>query len=204
MISVNCTIRVDQADGTYVSSVYNANGTLANSTDARGNTTYYGYDGLNRQTAQWSPVGAGLFEYSGKAYDKAGRAVTASRARGTVANGVLPTAWLVTTSYAYNAGGQLEQVTTSGGAKTTYTYDDNGNLLSKNMYYTSSSYYQETYQYNNMDRLWTKTTYADYRDIYGYNWSTLDLALTQRSAQGVDTGHNTAFMKCVKMGYFEN
>ena len=40
-------IRVDQADGTNTTSTYNANGTLASNTDARGSTTYYAYDGLN-------------------------------------------------------------------------------------------------------------------------------------------------------------
>ena len=51
------TIRVDAADDTYTTVAYNANGTLASVTDSRGNTTYYAYDGMNRLTGTWTPVG---------------------------------------------------------------------------------------------------------------------------------------------------
>ena len=57
-------IRVDRPDGSSLSSAYNANGTLASTTDGNGGTTYYAYDGLNRQAGQWAPSGAGTYEYS--------------------------------------------------------------------------------------------------------------------------------------------
>ena len=73
----NRIIRKVNADGTYKTTSYNSNGTVNSTMDERGNTTYYRYDGLNRQTEQWTPVnsvnGTTMYAYSAKVYDKAGR-----------------------------------------------------------------------------------------------------------------------------------
>jgi len=171
-------IMVEQADGTVVTSVYNANGTLKSSTDANGSTTYFEYDGLNRLIRQWSPAGTGTFEYSAITYDKAGRVRTSSRAKNTVANGAIPTTGLVTTSFEYNADGQATQETTSGGAKTEFEFDDNGNIAEKHMYYDPVNYNREYYTYNSMDQLQTSNLVTQNRDIYGYPDTTADLTLT--------------------------
>ncbi|MCL2152685.1 MAG: hypothetical protein FWH57_06990, partial [Oscillospiraceae bacterium] len=171
-------IRVDQPDVTHVSSQYNANGTLASLTDANGNTTYYAYDGLNRQIKQWSPVSTGAFSYSAITYDKSGRVLTKSQAVGTAPNGVIPAGSLITSAYTYNADGLLTQETTNGGAKTTYMYDNNGNMTEKRSYYDTSNYNREYYTYNNIDKPATLNIETQYRDIYGYADNTTSLALT--------------------------
>jgi len=171
-------IRVDQADGTTVYSAYNANGTLKSSTDANGGTAYYEYDGLNRQVRQWAPVSASAYEYSAITYDKAGRVLTSIKSKNTVANGTIPTTGLVTVSFVYNADGQVSQETTSGGAKTEFSYDNNGNLTEKLMYYSPANYNREFFTYDSMDRLLTSNIATQNRDIYGYPDTTAELALT--------------------------
>ena len=172
-------VRTDLPDGSVVTRTYNSNGTLATSTDGRGNTAYYAYDGLNRQTGQWTPVGTSTYAYNGMTYDKAGRVKTRVQSKDLVSNSTIPTSNLVTTTYMYNANGKVTEESVNSGAKTTYTYDDNGNITEKRFYTNSSSYTRETYTYNSMNRQATKSVYAQYMDISGYSATgTTSLALT--------------------------
>jgi RHS repeat-associated core domain len=172
------SIRVDNADGTYTTSSYNTNGTLASSTDAKGYTTYYAYDALNRQTGKWSPVSSGVYSYSGTQYDKAGRVTVRMQSKNTVANGTVPTASLITTSYTYNANGLITQELTSGGAKRTYAYDANGNMTDVFTYTGASTSARVYHTYNSMDRVATKNTVVQNMDITGYDNTSTALVLT--------------------------
>ncbi|MEL4106285.1 kelch repeat-containing protein [Oscillospiraceae bacterium WX1] len=171
-------IRLDQADNTHKTNSYNANGSLASTTDARGNTTYFAYDGLNRLIYQWSPVGSNTYAFTSTTYDKAGRIIMTAAAKELVPNGTVPTSNLMTDSFTYFADGKLQQELKSSGAKTTYTYDNDGNPLTKNVYYDATNYSQESYTFNNIEKLASKTVTVQNRDITGYDSSTNNLSLT--------------------------
>jgi YD repeat-containing protein len=164
-------IRQDQADGNYTTKEYNANGTLASATDARGNTTYYTYDGLNRLTTTRKPLQGRLFYLLvDNTYDKAGNVTKVTRC-----DVLVPP---IMTMYTYDGDGNVTQQLTSGGAKTTYTYDDDGNLQDKYIYYNSTTASRENYTYNNMGQLTSKHIYTQNRDIIGYDDSSTELILT--------------------------
>ncbi|WP_148134550.1 RHS repeat-associated core domain-containing protein [Candidatus Formimonas warabiya] len=130
-------IRQDNPDGTYTATVYNANGTVASTTDARGNTTCYKYDGLNRQTEQWTPAenisGTIKYTYSGKVYDKVGRVKEEKTGKTTVALYGVPASF-ATTFYTYYRDGSLKTQSDSAGRKTEYQYDPDGYLSKQDVY----------------------------------------------------------------------
>lgn len=171
-------IRLDQADGTYTTNTYNANGTLGSSTDARGSTTYYAYDGLNRLIQKWSPVGTNAYEFTSTTYDKANRVTQTAASKSTATNGTVPTANLITVSYTYDADGKVQQELKSSGAKTEYAYDDDGNVSDKYVYYDATNATHESYVYNNMEKLVSKSVSVQNQDIAGYDNTTTELALT--------------------------
>lgn len=107
-------IKLDQADGIYTTNAYNANGTLADATDARGNTTYYQYDGLNRLIYTWSPVETNAYAFASTTYDKANRTIMTADAKNTVANGML---------YSYDALGWVLTETDANDVVTSYTFN---------------------------------------------------------------------------------
>jgi RHS repeat-associated protein len=88
----------------------------------------------------------------------------------------------VTTTYGYRADGLVARELTSGGARTEYIYDDNGNLEHKYSYYDTTGYNHEHFTYDSMDRAWTKSLDVQERDIQGYPDSMAALALTSSYA----------------------
>jgi YD repeat-containing protein len=64
---------------------------------------------------------------------------------------------LVWTSYAYNLDGTLASKQTSGGKKSEYSYDNEGNVASSKDYYDASSYNQTNYTYNYRGQILSKT-----------------------------------------------
>ena len=174
-------VRVDRPDGTYVTNTYNSNGTIASSMDARGYTTHYSYDGLNRQIQKWEPTSGQLFSFTSTDYDKANRVLSIKSAKAYVANGIAPTTNLLYTSYTYNADGTLQQELTSGGNKTTYEYDNAGNMTAQNSYFDGNTYSRTEYLYANTNypnKVTTQTEIVEERDIVGYGSTTTQLPLT--------------------------
>ncbi len=123
-------------DGTSISSSYNKNGTLKSTKDARGNTTYYKYDGLNQLTEQWSPVEANKYSYSSITYDKAGRQKQIKMGKELVTLYNVPVTFAYT-SYDYYKNGRVKSVTDGEGRRTDYFYDYDG-VLTKEVKYTDS------------------------------------------------------------------
>ncbi len=186
------TTRIDNADDTYATNTYNVNGTLATSTDANGNTTYYTYDELNRLWKQWSPVDVGTYAFALITYDNANRIKTVTKSKDTVSNGTVPTTNLATTTYTYFADGKVQRQLSSSGAKTVFTYDDDGNLYQKFAYSDASNYNYEEYIYNNIGKLDTKKVYVQNQDITGYDNSLTQLSLISAYKYDLDGNVKTS------------
>jgi RHS repeat-associated protein len=132
-------IRQDNPDGTYATIVYNPNGTMQTSTDERGYTTHYQYDGLNRLTEQWNPSESGasgqvLYTYTKKTYDKNGNIIRQDIGETLVEPRVTPTAGNLkcTIAYSYDANNQLTaQINYLSGEQASYTYNADGQVSQK-------------------------------------------------------------------------
>ncbi len=98
---------------------YNADGDLASTTDALGNTTSYTYDGFGDRTSKTTPAGL----TTAYAYDAAGNLLTTTLQgyTGNPGNPSPPTS-LVQESRAYDPAGRLASVTSVRGTQTSYTY----------------------------------------------------------------------------------
>jgi RHS repeat-associated protein len=105
------------------SSTYNGQGELTSETDARGKTTSYGYDPFGDLASVTDAAG----DETTYGYDADGR-VTSTVAPAGNAPGGVPAQH--TTSYSYNALGDLTSSTDPLGKTTSYTYDPAQNLTS--------------------------------------------------------------------------
>ncbi len=125
-------ISVQNPDGTTITKVYNANGTLSSSKDANGNLTYYKYDSLNKLIAIWAPYeninGTIYYSYTGVKYDKAGRKIEESFGKDKVLNNKIAKD-CITTIYEYYNDGNLKIQSDSAGRRVEYTYDKDGNVI---------------------------------------------------------------------------
>ena len=145
---------------------YYASGSQKSKTDQAGNVTSYTYDGLNRLT-QESETGGLTHSYS---YDNAG-----NRAQMTVSG----TESYVTT-YRYDAANRLlsENRSGDGSAETLYTYDADGNLLTRTAT-SSDGIAGATYQYDLFGQL-VLSNEGGIQAAYAYN------------AQGIRTEKTTS------------
>ena len=91
--------------------------------DARSKTTTYGYDSSGNETSATTPLG----NETTMAYDSDGRMTSRVDPRGNVSGGT-PSNY--TTSWTYNDANQVTSVEDARGNTTTYTYDAAGNLQS--------------------------------------------------------------------------
>ena len=166
-------------DGTSTSTVYNANGTVNYTTDAKGNSTYYRYDGLNRLTEQWTPFekinDTVKYTYQKIVYDKAGKKLQEKTGKTTVAKDVVPTGYIAK-NYEYNANGKVDTITQSDETgtifgKTKYEYDADGNI-SKEIVYTDADNTNITeYNYNYMGKVSEKKVHVKAGDLEGYDFT---------------------------------
>lgn len=106
---------VTQKDGTSLTFTYDASFRVASVTDQLGNKTTFAYDTTNRNTTVTDPNNAATVYH----YDTLGQlaSVTAPTTGTSTA----------TTSYTYNANGDVTQVTDGAGRTVTMAYDANGN-----------------------------------------------------------------------------
>ena len=134
-------VLVKKADGGFILSQYDSNENLVGTTDERGRTTSYGYDGLNRIAQQQLPDGAQI----NFAYDLVNKKLTRSMPGNLVWTGIFD-------SSARKTGESLAQ-----GSNTTrsyqYTYYTSGTNIGKLNTVTDPNGIVSTYNYDTFNRL---------------------------------------------------
>jgi RHS repeat-associated protein len=121
--------------------VYDAAGRTTASTDAAG-TTCSSYTNEGRLTSTRAPGDTAATTYT---YDPAGNTMTATNAAGTITS-------------SYNEAGEVTSTTDASGALATFTYDNDGNVLSRTATPLSGgSTYTTSYSYDASDRLISET-----------------------------------------------
>jgi len=149
----NRLIKEEHADGGIVTYQYNGNGTLASRTDARNNSTYYSYDGLNRLIKCWEAANNNQYNYSEVHYDKVGNTTKSAKANDLVSNGVTPAANLAWITYKYDALNRLIEQNDSGGGKFVQTYTDSTDTVVQKTYTSASEYNTKTIKYNYFNKV---------------------------------------------------
>jgi RHS repeat-associated protein len=136
-----------------VNLTYNANGTIATSTDGDNNMTSYTYNALGQLTTVTPPGPRGSTTLT---YDSEGRVQTSTDGNGNI------------TTYAYDGDNRVTTETVSGPNGTSsfsYTYDGNGNELSM----TASNDGTTTYTYDDANRVITDAEPGSATTMYGYD-----------------------------------
>ncbi|RIE02546.1 RHS repeat domain-containing protein [Cohnella faecalis] len=140
-------------DGSSTSTAYDVNGLVQSVKDARGNSTYYRYDGLGRLMATWSPLDNGKYSYKGTVYDKAGRAIASRTGKDAVSLYTIPAddrvMWAKST---YTASGQVAGTTDSAGGKTQLTYDEEGALIRQEVSTAKDEVALTEFEYNHLGK----------------------------------------------------
>jgi len=169
-------VRQDNQDGTYTTVSYNLNGTIDHTTDARRYSTYYKYDGLNRNTRIWIPSvtenGNTLYTYKGYIYDKVGNILSEKTGKTTVALYDIPAdinCIIITKEY-YDDD-SLKSETDSAGQKTEYFYDDDGGLIQKDVYTSAAEKITTEYVNNYLNKPVQEKLHVRAGDLYGNNFS---------------------------------
>ncbi|RCX12208.1 RHS repeat-associated protein [Anaerobacterium chartisolvens] len=166
------------SDGTTITTNYNSNGTVYTTADARGSTTYYRYDGMNRLSEKWIPVNTGRYSYKKIAYDSAGRQKQIQTGRELVALYDLPVTFAAV-DYDYYSDGALKSVTDSAGRRTDYAYDSSGVLSKEDVYVSSTSAATTEYVNNHLGKPVQMRVHVKEGDLYGNDFeSTEDSVLT--------------------------
>jgi RHS repeat-associated protein len=145
-------------DSTSTSSTYNSSGQILTSTDERGKTTTYTYDANGYLASKTTATGA----KTTYGYDASGRLTSVVDPRGNAA-GANPADYTIT--YGYNAADLVTSVTDQLGHTTSFTYDANGNLASR----TDANNHTWTYTYDADNRLVTVTAPDSSTTTYGYD-----------------------------------
>ncbi|QTH45393.1 S8 family serine peptidase [Cohnella sp. LGH] len=122
-------------DGTEVSTEHYANGTVKSTKDARGNSTYFRYDGLNRLTESWLPFESGKYMYKSTTYDRADRNVMEQTGKDLVPlYGMLSGDRVMWSKTSYTSDGLVAESTNSAGGKRLFQYDEEGRLTREDVY----------------------------------------------------------------------
>jgi len=158
-------IRVDNPDGGYSLNEYAPNGNLIKSTDPRGNSAYYAYDGLNRLKGLWSPAGGGAYMYTGYEYDKAGSVIKETRGKDTTSALSVPAGAIMWNAWAYDALGRVIETTDSTGGCVTHTYSDPTNTVIQRVYRSATEYNQTTKKYNYFGKVRESIIHVDPLDF---------------------------------------
>ena len=133
-------VLIQYGDNSRVTTVYNLDGTIKEKRAENGATTYYRYNKLGQVSDIWSPItdvnGSPKFSWTGYSYDKAGNMTEEKQGRALVDNGMTTTD-LFTKIFTYEKGHLIKE-TDSEGRSTTYTYDDDSRVATKNQAITAS------------------------------------------------------------------
>jgi YD repeat-containing protein len=137
---------------------YNANGTVATSTDADGNETFYGYTNGDL-TSVMTPASSGLNPIT-LTYDSDNRVTKISSISGSAGHEV---------DYTYDPMDRITQAVYKNAAGTvtatlSYTYDSDGDLTS-----STDAHGTTNYTYDGLDRLTGQSFPNGTSDTYGYD-----------------------------------
>ncbi|EYE87369.1 hypothetical protein Q428_13665, partial [Fervidicella metallireducens AeB] len=161
-------------DGTTLSTKYNPNGTINNTVDENGMTTYFKYDGLNRLTEKWVPVeeisGVTKYSYSKIDYYRNGNKRSEWVSPDKVDLNVVPTNFIVT-SYEYYKNGKLKRQTDTAGRITEYWYDDDLNVSKVESKIDETKKQVIQYINNYLGLPEKKTVYIKAGNIYGNDFN---------------------------------
>lgn len=154
-------------DGNSVTTVYEPNGLTRSVTDARGNSSYFAYDGLNRLTDTWSPLDGTKFMYKGTLYDRADRKIAESAGKDPVFLYAKPMEdRKVVVKYQYDGNDKVIQTTTSSGSKVMFKYDEEGNLIRKEVYTSANEAAATEYVYNDQGKPVSEKHFVQKEDLY--------------------------------------
>jgi len=134
-------MRINPDKGTFESH-YNDNGTLNSTKDANGGLVFYHYDGLNRVTEKYTLIedtDRKMYLYSKIEYDKAGNIKAEKTGKKPVPYNMEQVMEpsqedLIITTYELYKNGKTKTVQSSNGARTEYTYDNDGNIITETVY----------------------------------------------------------------------
>ncbi len=120
-------VRTVYPDGTAAVNEYDAGGRLISATDRSGNTTSYEYDDANQVTKITNPLGG----VTKKAYDAGGNVIRSTVVAQGYNEDYEPDGTFIehTTSYTYDADGNLIKTVNAEGGETVYAYNAAGDLL---------------------------------------------------------------------------
>ncbi|MCG1025143.1 kelch repeat-containing protein [Dehalobacter sp.] len=168
-------IRQDNADGTYTTTNYNPNGTVNTTTDERGYSTYYRYDGLNRNNEKWVPAatsgGNVLYTYINTVYEKSGNVILVKTGKSFVdLYNQTPVGFIAQNKTYYN-NNKLKSETNSAGYRTDYFYDNDWNLSEKDVYTSSTTKNVTEYINNEFGKPVTIKVHIRAGDLYGNSFS---------------------------------
>lgn len=184
-------VKQTNPDGGILNTVYNTNGTVYSQSDAKGKITYNRYDGLNRLTEQWIPIGDSKYTYKAFTYDRNNNVTAEKTGVEAVTQWGIP-AILITTSYTYNDINQLVTVTDPEGGKKEYEYDASGNIIKETIYLDSVKTKVTEYVYNHLGKADSMTVHVDTGDIYGNTFGdTTDILLTTSYTYDADSNVKT-------------
>ncbi|MCT4566049.1 MAG: S8 family serine peptidase, partial [Maledivibacter sp.] len=163
-------IKEEYPDGTRQSVTYYKNGEIETITQKNGSTKYHYYDGLNRLIKEYSPfeIEDGQTKYTCAiyTYDKAGRRTEEKVGIDKVEINETPTKFIIVNNEYYK-NGKLKDSAKSSGAKTSYTYDLDGNLAKTEEYIDDTNKKVTEYEYIHLNRLKKQTVHVMSGDIYG-------------------------------------
>ncbi|MCD9024089.1 S8 family serine peptidase [Cohnella silvisoli] len=163
---------VIRADGTSVSTDYFANGTIKSTKDARGNSTYYRYDGLNRLTGSWSPLDGGKYSYKGIAYDRTGRKTMEQTGKDAVSLYSIPSGDRVMWSKtSYTTDGLVAQTFTSAGGRTAFQYDEEGRVVREDVFTSAEESLINEYTYDYRSKPTEKKQHVRNGDLAGNDFT---------------------------------
>ncbi|USB32579.1 S8 family serine peptidase [Paenibacillus sp. YPG26] len=154
-------------DGNSVATVYEPNGLTRSVTDARGNTSYFAYDGLNRLTNTWTPLDGAKYMYKGTTYDRADRKIAESAGKDPVALFAKPLEdRKIVTKSQYDGNDHITLTTNSSGSKTLLKYDEEGNTIRKEVYTSATESMVTEYAYNDQGKPVSEKHFVGKADLY--------------------------------------
>ncbi|ARC84676.1 RHS repeat-associated core domain protein [Clostridium argentinense CDC 2741] len=168
-------VKVINSDGTAYAKSYDALGNIAYERDARGNTSYYKYNGLNKISSRYEALededGDVKYIYKGFEYDKNGNLIKETMGKDLVFSGEIPEE-IFEKNYEYFKDGMLKAEHDNEGRGKEYEYDKDNNLSKEFSYIENEGdFIIIGYANNKLGLPFKKYEYIKKCDIYGNNIS---------------------------------
>ena len=180
----NRLLKTINPDGGEVSNTYLANGLVENTTDAMGHTTYFEYDPMNQMTKRWAPHDGSLYSLTEWFYDGAGRIKGEMSFLTPQTKGVIYGDDVIYTAYTYNIDSTVKEIVANTYSiitlestvegiefdndwKTSYLYNNDGQISQENKFQGIMRSQQTSYTYNYWGKIATATVYVENKDING-------------------------------------